>query len=410
MPRFSFIAQNKEKAVSRGDIEAQTREKVIEVLMRRGLSPIKVELVAGGGKSQGVFSKIAHFRFGSKLTVFDQIIIVRKLGTILNTGTDLLTGLEIIAQDSLKPDVRRICYDIKERVTRGQKLSDAIHAWKDQFNPVLVNLVRAGEASGNLPEILISYSQELRKDAAFVRKIKGAMIYPAILVTAMGAMIILVLSIVTPRIKELFSSLKSEPPWYTKIFFLASDLWLKYTTFFMIAIGVLLLLVFTGFKSRKVMRRITAVLWHLPLLNTIQKNLSLMRFAKTSANLLQAGFTLKETLLVASNVAGVNYENAVTDIAQKKLEAGISLADSFRYYPKLFPEIFVSLVATGEKSGGLGSVLAQLAEYYEEEVIYALDVMLTLIEPILLLVVGVIVALLASSLIAPIYKIIGSIH
>ncbi|MEK7212178.1 MAG: type II secretion system F family protein, partial [Patescibacteria group bacterium] len=299
-------------------------------------------------------------------------------------------------------------YDLKDRVGRGEKFSVALAAWPDQFNPIFISLVKAGETSGNLPSILLSYAQELRKDFTFNRKLKAAMVYPLILITALLAMILLVLIVVIPRLQELFISLKATPPFYTKIFFVASDFLGTYT------IPVLLFFALVGFggffamRNRKMRRHIDVVLWRLPILNKIQRNLTLMRFSKTVSSLIQTGFPLKSALLVSGGVMSLRYEQALKTIAEKRLETGVTFADALKEYPELFPEVLTSVIATGEKTGQLSSVLAQMADFYEEEVIYGLEILLTLVEPILLVVVGIVVGLLASSLIAPIYRLIGS--
>ncbi|MEK7146934.1 MAG: type II secretion system F family protein, partial [Patescibacteria group bacterium] len=387
--KFYYAAQDKQGVLIKGDTEAVNRQDAINNLIKRGLTPIKIELAAGQQETGGRFSRFSKMQvsFGRRLNMFDQIIFIRHLGTVLKSGTDILTGLDIIAQDAIKPLVKKIAYNIKDRLGKGESFSDAIKSWQNQFNPIFINLVKAGESSGNLPDILLSYSQELRKDYTFVRKLRGAMVYPAILITALGAMLIIVLSVVAPKLKELFISLKAEPPFYTKIFFVASDLWLNYTIFIIIAASIAVLFAFMSFRLKKVRLIANSLLWHLPILNKMQKNLSLMRFSKTTAHLLNAGFSLKGALTTASEIMNPKYQGAITDI-QKKLEQGIGFAEALREHPDLFPGILISVIATGEKSGQLVSVLNQMSEFYEEEIIYSLELLLTVIEPVLLLVVG----------------------
>lgn len=409
MPRFFYAAQDKQGVLIKGDVQAASREEAINNLMKRGLTPIKIELAAGQTAASR-FSSVSKMQvsFGRRLTMFDQIIFIRHLGTVLKSGTDILTGFDIIAQDAIKPLVRKIAYDMKDRLGRGESFSDAIKYWQNQFNPIFINLVKAGETSGNLPDILLSYSRELRKDYTFVRKLRGAMVYPAILILALGAMMIIVLSVVAPKLKELFISLKADPPFYTKFFFIVSDLWLNYTVPIIIAAVIAAILIFMAFRLKKVRLIAGGLLWHLPILNKMQKNLSLMRFSKTTAHLLQAGFSLKGALATASEIMSQKYQSAILNV-QKKLEQGISFAEALREHPDLFPGILISVVATGEKSGQLISVLNQMSEFYEEEIIYSLELLLTVFEPIMLLIVGVVVGLLASSLISPIYRLVGSI-
>lgn len=408
MARFYYVAQDKDRNLERGDIEGKDRKEAIDILIRRGLTPIKFEVVNEGEGTTRTRSFFSHtLSFGGRLTTFDQVTIIRHLGTILHTGTDLLTALEIIARDSIKPLTKRILYDIKERVARGEHFSETIRVWQEQFDPVFVNLIRAAEASGNLPTVLLSYAKELRKDMTFMRKLRGAMVYPVILISALTAMIVLILAVVIPRFKELFVSLKAEPPLYTKIFFFASDVLLAYTVPLVTIVVILFIVVFFAFRHKRLRRQLGLLVWHLPVLRTVAKNLTLLRFSKTVANLLEGGFSLKAALLVAGEVVSPNYERALREVAEKKLEEGVSFAEALGRYPRLFPEVLVSVIATGERTGQLSAVLLEMAEFYEEEIIYSMELLLTLIEPVLLLIVGLIIGLLAGSLIGPIYRLIG---
>lgn len=404
--RFTFTAQDKRGAIFKGDVEAADRREAAAALTTKGLTPLAIEAAEEEKAKKGGRVRTPLFLTGG-LTTFDQIVFTRHLGTILNTGTDLLSGLDIIAEDAIKPIVRRIVLDVKSRIATGETLSQALDAWKQYFSPILLNLVKAAEASGNLPGVLLNYSQELRKDYTFNRKVRGAMFYPAILISALFGMMLLMLTIVVPRLKDLFKSTGFQPPFYTKLLFTASDFWVKHTVSALLALGLVILFLVIALRDPRVKRRFSVILWYLPYLNKIQKNATLLHFTKTLATLIRAGFPLKSALLVTGEAAGPKYDRVLTKIAVENLERGISLADSMRQHRKLFPTILISLVATGEKSGQLDSVLVQMSEFYEEEVIYALEQFLTIIEPLLIVIVGVIVGLMVGSLISPIYKFIG---
>ena len=407
--RFYFASQNKEGNTVQGNLEARDRDDALATLEKRGLSPFKLEPIVEK-KNRSNFWNLSVSLGAGKISAIDEINIVRHLGTIMNTGTDLLSGLDMIGEDAINPLEKKMVFDIKERVSRGEKFSDALANWKNQFNPIFVSLVKAGEASGNLPGILLSYAMELRKDFTFTRRLKGAMVYPVILVLALIGMLILILTVVTPRLKELFSSTGSAAPFYTQIFFTASDIWLAHWVLVIIVAVILGIGILIGSRSQKFRAAAMRALWYVPIVNQIQKNLALMRLSKTLSNLLKAGFSLKSALLTASDVASTNYHDTIVTIANDKLERGLPFGQSLSEYPRLFPKILVSVVKTGERSGQLSNVLAQMGEFYEEEVIYALELFLTLIEPTLLLIVGLIVGLMASSLISPIYRLIGNIH
>jgi len=409
MPRFLYTAQDKYHNLTNGDMEANSREEALASLTEKGFTPIKLE-VARDEKGSRLLIRSLLNPVGNRLTILDQVTVIRHLGTILSTGTDLLAGLEIIGRDAVKPKVRKIIYDIKARIARGDKFSTALEVWKDQFTPIFISLVKAGEASGNLPGILLSYSQELRKDYAFSRKLKGAMVYPMILVFALLGMLIIVLTVVIPRLKEVFVSTKTDPPIYTKILFFVSDIWLHHMMTILISGGMVAIALFLLFQNNKTRHYLASLLWYLPFLNRIQKNLILARFCKTLSALIGAGFPLQQALIITGDVAGRKYQTILKTIAEERLAQGILFSQALAEHKKYFPAILVSVVATGERSGQLMRVLKEMAEFYEEEVTYTLELFLTLIEPILLVVVGIIVGLMASSLISPLYRLIGKIR
>ncbi|MEK7465505.1 MAG: type II secretion system F family protein [Patescibacteria group bacterium] len=405
MARFSYVAQNSENEISKGVIEAPTHSEAVRVLVRKGLSPIKLEVFKDAGEKNKTLPITISFR--KNLTLFDQINILRHLGTILNTGTDLLSGLDIIAKDAINPLVQKILYDVKERVGRGERFSDAIEKWKSQFSPIFVSLVRAGESSGTLPKTLISYAQELRKDYSFFRKLRSAVTYPVILVVAVVAMILILISIVVPRLKQLFSTTRAAPPFYTKFFIAVSDFWLAHLWTILGILAICAVALMIAFRKKTLREKLMEILWYFPVLKKINRNLILSRFTKTIANLIDAGFSLKEALHTTEEVVGPKHRKALKEIAEAKLAKGVEFSEALKSYEDLFPRILVSVIATGEKSGQLSSVLLQMGEFYEEEVLYSLELFLTLIEPLLLVFVGLVVGLMAASIISPIYSLIG---
>lgn len=405
MARFSYVAQNSESEISKGVIEAPTHSEAVRSLVRKGLSPIKLEAFKDASEKNKTLSLAVSFR--KNLNLFDQINILRHLGTILNTGTDLLSGLDIIAKDAINPLVQKILYDIKERVGRGERFSDAIEKWRSQFNPIFVSLIRAGESSGTLPKTLINYAQELRKDYSFFRKLRSAVTYPVILVIAVVAMILILISIVVPRLKQLFSTTRAAPPFYTKIFIVISDFWLAHLWVILVILALGVIALILAFRKKKLREKFMEVLWYFPVLKKINRNLVLARFTKTLANLIDAGFSLKDALHTTEEVVGPRHRKALKEIAETKLAKGVEFSEALKAYEDLFPRILVSVIATGEKSGQLSSVLLQMGEFYEEEVLYSLELFLTLIEPLLLVFVGLIVGLMAASIISPIYSLIG---
>lgn len=403
--RYTYTAQDQKGMEVSGDIEAPNEREAAQILVRQKLLPLRLAAIGTpGAKAKG---KMFEAVFAGNINTLDEMIITRHLGTILTAGTDLLSGLDIIAEDAIKPIVKTIILDVRSRIATGQTLSQALGAWNSQFNPILLNLVRAGEVAGNLSEVLINYSHELRKDYAFNRKVKGAMVYPLILISALTLMMVIVVSFVIPKLKDIFTSTNITPPLYTRILFSVSDAWLAHYGLIIAIFAGIAAAIMIGLRNSTIRRHIASLIWYLPYLRTIHKNFSIMRLCRTLSHLLKAGVQIEKALLISGQAIGGSYEPILKSIGQENLVRGISLADSMRQHRKHFPSMLISVVATGEKSGKVNASLDQMSEFYEEEVVYALERFLVIIEPTLIVFVGIIIGIVAASLIAPIYKFIG---
>lgn len=405
--RFRYIIQEPSGTIRQGTLDAPNRAEAASALTRRGVAVMKLEAAGEGGAR--VFWRRLNLSvpLGKSLNRLDQLTVLRQLGTILNTGTDLITALDMVAENAVKPAVKNMLYGVRARVLAGESFAKALSPWERHFDPVFTNLVTAAEATGTLPAAFVSYAKELKKELEFSRQLRAAMVYPLILIAAVVIMLLIILMVVAPRIQELFATTTIEPPLYTRMFFYASNLLVNSTVSVAVVLGLLVVGSIAVVRTRKLRRIFAFLLWHLPLTRKVQMDLTLMRFSKTLSTLIKAGFPLKGSLLIAAGVVHSVYQRALTDIAQEKLERGIAFADALRHYPKLFPSILIGVIATGEKSGQLYDVLEQMGEFYEEESLYKLKTLLTLVEPILLTIVGVIVGVIAASLLAPIYRLIG---
>ncbi len=407
--RFRYISQESGGALRQGYIDAVNHQEAMDTLARQGVLVMKIETAAEAeGGARGLWKRLnLSLSVSKNIDRLDQLTVLRQLSTILNTGTDLITALDIVADNAVKPAVKNILYDIRAKILAGESFSGALALWEENFDPVFINLVKSSEAAGTLPVMFASYSLELKKEIEFSRQLRSAMIYPLILVAAVVVMLLIILTVVAPRIQELFATSTIDPPFFTKIFFQASNLLINHTLSVVAVLMAFVVGLVVMIRNKKLRKILSSLLWYLPLLRKVQIDLTLMRFSKTLSTLVKAGFPMKGSLMIVANVVQPVYQRALTDIAQEKLERGISLAEALRHYPKLFPSILTGVISTGEKTGQLNDVLEQMGEFYEEESLYKLKFLLTLVEPLLLAVVGVIIGGIAASLLAPIYRLIN---
>jgi type IV pilus assembly protein PilC len=402
--RFTYTAQDKYGRVIKGEIEARDNKSALNLISSRGLTPITISAISGASHRA---SKFTMFFGAGRLKVQDMLFITRHLSALLDSGTDLLSALSIIEEEAPNSLIRIIVGDVKIQIIAGKTLADALTSWKKYFDPIFLNLVKAGEASGNLPATLRDYAAELRQTNAFMRKVQGAFFYPAILISALLAMMVLMLWLVMPRLEELFRSTGVQPQWYTNILFFLSRILRKNTILVAILFFTFILLFIFSSRHRGIRRYVANIVRHLPYISRIQNYFILRVFTRTLSRLLKAGIDLRRALLITSDAVGPIYGEALRHIAEIQLERGESLSNSLKSYRNLFPVLLISSVAAGERSGNIALALDQLAEFYEEETFYALEHFVTIIEPVLIVIVGIIVGLMAGSLISPLYRFVG---
>ncbi|MFH0890492.1 MAG: type II secretion system F family protein [Candidatus Liptonbacteria bacterium] len=403
MPNFTYEASDKSGALRRGRYEAMDKQAVIEYLERHELIPITVlgdnEVVA---RSRGLKTT-----FFETVSATDRIVMVRNLSATIKAGLNILEGLDVLIKDSTKEIVRRILTEAKLRLQDGQPLSATFAAYKKQFPPVCVGLVRAGEASGRLDTTLDELAQHLSKEYGLVRKVRSALAYPVMLLISSIAVVTVLLIFVLPRLAKSFKAAGAELPWTTQIIFKLSDI-LTWSPILDLAIVALLAWFFIYFRRTAAGRRFfMEVMLRIPVARELVKKVALVRFTRTLGSLIQSGMVITEALALSAEAVGnVHYEEAILTVL-KKIKDGVPLSRTLAEYPRLFPQLLLSMIAVGERTGTLEHVLKTFSEFYDEEVDNTLKDLTTFIEPLMLLFMGLIIGSIAFSVLLPIYQLVG---
>ncbi len=395
--RFSYSAAQNDGAIVRGTVEAVGESAVLDFLARKGLHPISLAALPRSG---GIFV--------SKITVTDTIFLTKYLALMLRAGTDLFRALDILISDFEKPAMKAFLLEVRESLERGQPFYTAFARHPYEFEPVFVNLVKAGELSGNLERVFGDLGGMLAKQEDLRRKISAALTYPAILLVASSAIVVFLVTFALPRISGVFAQADITPPFFVGWVFAVAT----FLSAHLVAVGILAIIGgfsawFYLFKTRTGRGQLNDVFRHTPVVKTVMQRIAIQRFASTLGSLLAAGLPIIDALeLTATAVGDMQFERALRRIAQEGVSRGASLGDSFRKEPA-FPLVITTLIAVSEKAGHLEEVLATLSTFYESEIDSAVKSMVTLIEPLMLIVLGGIVGLIAMSVIVPIYQLIG---
>lgn len=327
----------------------------------------------------------------------------------LKSGLTLMDGLDMLCDQATGGKFQKMLEEIIETLRSGHALHEAFSHYPREFSPLYINLVKTGELSGTLEENLGHMAEELHKSQELREKIKSAMMYPLLILVAVAALGLSVAIFVLPKILPLFKALNVDLPITTRGLIWVAEIFSKYGLW--IGLGTIgSVIFFRWFLKRRFLRpALHFLLLRLPLAGPILRAIQLERFSRTLATLLKSGIPLDRSLQITADAASnALYQKTIHSFILE-IQKGNGLAVSMEYYPRLFPKIASRMVGMGEKTGNLEKTLDYLSTLYNEEVDHAMKNFSTMIEPVLLIFIGLIVGLVAISILGPIYKITGGI-
>ncbi len=404
MSTFIYEAYNKEKQIVHGEYEAATREEAVGYLIRRELTPISVDALHSPGEGKGILS----IQFFDSIGPVDIMFLVRNLSATVKAGLSIVEALDILIADSEKASVKKVLREVQALIKNGQTLSKGFEKYANLFPPIFLGMLRAGEMSGQLDKTLVELSKYLSKEYNLRAKVKSALMYPIILLVASSGVVTLLLIFVLPRLTKAFASSGVKLPFITKVFLgLSNALTYSFILDF-IALGFLIWF-FLYFRTTRTGKKLFFfIISHMPVANELIKKIALVRFARTFGNLLGSGISALEALdLSATSIGNQAYTKAIQSAAAD-VKNGVSLSGAISKFPKLFPRLLISLIIVGERTGSLHEILGTFADFYEEEVDNKLKDLTAILEPALLLLMGLLVGAIAVSIILPIYQLVGN--
>ncbi|HEU5122301.1 MAG TPA: type II secretion system F family protein [Candidatus Saccharimonadales bacterium] len=400
MPQFSYIATDKENKSVEGSIEAPDRSAVISTLSKQGLKPVSVRET----KKHNYNFTLGDFLGKDKVKSDDLVMFTRQLSAMVGAGVPLLRALTSLQQHSESPALKKILTGIITDVQAGAPLGDALAKFPNTFSDVYVNMVRAGETAGILDEILKRLAMQQEKSSTIRKKIKSAMTYPMVLVIITILAFFGLMLFVIPQIGKILQDLggpEAELPGITLFMLGISGLMTSYWYILLpVAIGGVILLL-RYIKTPKGKSQFHHFVLKVPGVKTIIMKVAVARFARTFSALIGAGVAVLEALDVTSHAVGnVVYEQELQDAAEA-VKNGATLS-SVIDKSTLFPAIVPQMLAVGEETGQTDTVLVKVADFYEEEVDVAIEGLSSIIEPVMIVVMGSMVGLIAASVMMPI--------
>ena len=396
--KFNYTATNKEGKTITGISESMTKEALIASLTHQGLRPIVVK--ANTGKNP----LINRFNKNKKVKQKELVVFIRQLSTMVGAGVPLTRSLAMLQGQTESKYFKIVLTGITKDVESGIPLADALAKYPNVFSEVFVNMVRAGEAGGILDEILKRLATQVEQDSSMRKKVKSAMTYPIAILTITTVAFFGVMIFVIPKIGKILTDLsdgKSSLPIYTRVMLSGSA--------FMQHNAILILVVFFGviyavrryIKTPKGKYQFHALLLKTPVIKMIITKVAIARFSRTFASLMSAGVGVLEALDVTGGAIGNKVIEAELKEAAKAVKNGKQLSEPLSE-SKHFPPIVSQMLAVGEETGQIDTILIKVADFYEEEVEAVVDGLSSIIEPLMIIVLGAVVGLIAASVMGPI--------
>lgn len=398
--KYKYTATQPDGKMVEGDLEAKDTGEVLNFLSSQSLKPINVtEVKAGGFGSKNIQL------FGGGISMGDQIFLSKYIALMLRIGTSLLQAINILIDDFKKPAVKEFLMEVRSNLERGQQFYLAFAKHPGTFSQVYINLVRSGEASGNLEKVFVDLTNSLTKEKKLKDDIKGALTYPVILLITSGLILVFMVTFALPKIAKVFSESGFQPPLFSRLVFKVGLFFGKFGIYVIIlggiGIGVMIFLMKTSLVFR---RLVFGLMKEMPLVKDIVKKMAIQRFAATLASLIKAGMPITDALeITAETVGETGLRDALIRISKEGLAKGLTVGEAFKREP-YFPSTVVNLIAISEKAGHIEEVLDTLSDFYAGEIDSALKGLVTFLEPILLVGIGGFIGLIALSVIMPIYQ------
>jgi type IV pilus assembly protein PilC len=399
MPLFHYNTVDKAGKQNEGTLEAKDKFDLYHTIKKEGNTVVFTEELKGSGGFS--FAKVMKFLDGVK--THDKITFAKNLSKMIEAGLPVTRGLSIIERQS-HGQFKKILAGLGESLSRGNTFSDSMRAYPNVFSTLFVSMVRAGEESGNLSLALSNVGMQMEKSYLLTKKIRGALMYPAVVISLMVVIGVLMMVYMVPTLTSTFIGLGIKLPLSTRIIIAISDFLKSYFIFVIIGGVFSAVLATFFFRTTKGKRLMDIVLLHTPVIGGIVKEINSARTARTLSSLLSSGVDIVLAIGVTKDVVQNSFYKEVLDEIQTTIQKGEQISAIFSKYNKLYPLFVGEMVSVGEETGKIGEMLMNVATFYEEEVDQKTKDMSSIIEPVLMILIGVAVGFFAISMLGPTYS------
>lgn len=398
MPTFTYTARAVNGDLKSATIDAPSRDDVIKQLRQLRLNVVKIDEGTANRRKRG-----------GSIKMRDIVIFTRQFSTMINAGLPLVQALDILAQQSENPALKDVTRQVVFDVESGNTLADAMRKHPKAFSELYVNMVAAGEAGGILDTILMRLAVFMEKNDALVRKVKGAMIYPAVIVAVAAIAITVLLIFVIPTFQTMFESANIALPLPTRIVIGLSH---ALKSYWYIVLGALIATFVTikkYYQTPNGKLTIDRTLLKAPVLGDVLRKSAVSRFTRTLGTLISSGVSILDGLEITAKTAGNRVIQDAIMESRASIAGGETIAAPLKK-SQVFPPMVISMIAVGEQTGGLDEMLSKIADFYDEEVDAAVSGLLALMEPVMIVFLGVVVGGMVVAMYLPIFDMVNAVQ
>ena len=401
MPLFEYTAKNATNGqIMKGQMQAQTRDEVVGHIRKNRMILVNIREAP----------KQVKFSLGQPgIKTRDVVIFTRQFATMINSGLPLVQSLSILAAQTENKALKEVTKQVVFDVEAGNTLADAFSRHPKAFSGLFVNMVAAGEAGGILDTILIRLATFLEKNDALIRKVKSAMIYPAVIMSVAAIAITVLLIFVIPVFQSMFASVNMELPLPTRVVIGLSEFLIGYWWAIIAAVAGAVFLIRQYYATPDGHKNIDRMMINSPVLGDVIRKSAVSRFTRTLGTLISSGVSILDGLEITAKTSGNRVIHDAVMESRASIAGGETIAAPLER-SKVFPPMVISMIAVGEQTGGLDEMLTKIADFYDEEVDVAVGALLSLMEPVMIVVLGVVVGGMVVAMYLPIFDMMNAVQ
>lgn len=401
MNKYAYEARDSAtNKIVKSTVQAESESAAAKLLSSQGFVPLKIELES---ERAGFLKKLT-----GRITTKDKIVFTRQLATLIGAGLPLAQSMRTVLDQTANKNMQQIIQDIISDIEGGKPLSESFAKHPQVFDKVFTALVSAGEASGTLDEALRRVAAQQEKDAAMMRKIKGALTYPTIVMVVIGMVIIFMLATVVPQVKNLYADLNKELPLITQIMVSAADFLINSWWIVLIVVGIGTYFLLQYMKTDSGVRAMDLFKLNVPLFKGMFRKLYMARFNRTGQTLLSTGVAMLDALYITSDAVNNTIISEGITRSAEKVKGGKALSVSLKN-EEYFLDMVPHMIKIGEQSGKIDEMMGKCAQIYEDELDEEIKTISTAIEPVLMVVLAVVAGGMVGAILFPIYSLVNGV-